>query len=345
MHGWLPAAQAGFEVVIFIHGWSSSVTNGAKVIGQLFAMGSFPAHVKPIVYGWPTGPQTTFAAGAKSAQNKDVHCDFAAFVDGLRLQGVAQIHVVAHSMGARMFSHAIHLLKESVAPAEETRTRRFQHRPRDESTVQLPLGSIILLHPEADLNKFIAEDFAVMRRLCPNICLYSDVNDMALLASKLVYGSVFLQKVTAGGLKLGDSNPYQDFRSLGLSPEALKAADSGAPLDMDVIDISWMEHNVADRHNYFTKCTHTHTLMRIHICSCLLARLLLLLHLHGVSGSAMSTQSLRRWASLAARSPNCVRRNFWMVSDIREIIVLGKRARLRVQRLVQRPPQSDRPSG
>jgi len=42
-----------------------------------------------------------------------------------------------------------------------------------------------------------------------------------------------------------------------------------------------MEHNVADRHNFFTK-------------------------------------------------------NFWMVSDIREIIVSGKRARLRVERLVAR---------
>ena len=42
-----------------------------------------------------------------------------------------------------------------------------------------------------------------------------------------------------------------------------------------------MEHNVADRHNFFTK-------------------------------------------------------NFWMVSDIREIIVSGRRARLRVQRLVAR---------
>jgi hypothetical protein len=49
----------------------------------------------------------------------------------------------------------------------------------------------------------------------------------------------------------------------------------------DRIDISWMEHNVADRHNFFTK-------------------------------------------------------NFWMVSDIREIVVSGKRARLRVQRLVAR---------
>ena len=48
-------------------------------------------------------------------------------------------------------------------------------------------------------------------------------------------------------------------------------------LACDRIDISWMEHNVADRHNFFTK-------------------------------------------------------NFWMVSDIREIIVSGRRARLRIAR-------------
>lgn len=33
---------------------------------------------------------------------------------------------------------------------------------------------------------------------------------------------------------------------------------------------------------------------------------------------------------------NFFTKNFWMVSDIREIIVSGKRARLRVERLVAR---------
>ena len=130
-----------------------------------------------------------------------------------------------------------------------------------------------------------------------------------------------------GGNRCSAPNQYKGFRSLGLHPDCLIHQESSAPLDMDVytttplppsalatraqnslrgrpesrplvpyytaftlmharpacdrIDISWMEHNVADRHNFFTK-------------------------------------------------------NFWMVSDIREIIVSGKRARLRVQRLVAR---------
>ena len=142
-----------------------------------------------------------------------------------------------------------------------------------------------------------------------------------------------------GGNRCSAPNQYKGFRSLGLHPDCLIHPETSAPLDMDVyataplppqrtcnpcmqnslrekhesspsrnnpeesssplvpyrtaftlmharptcdrIDISWMEHNAADRHNFFTK-------------------------------------------------------NFWMVSDIREIIVSGKRARLRVQRLVAR---------
>ena len=150
------------------------------------------------------------------------------------------------------------------------------------------------------------------------------------------------QWLMGGGNRCSAPNQYKGFRSLGLHPDCLIHPETSAPLDMDVyaaaplppqrtcnpcmqnrcrnacaksmraaprertlkravllmpyrttstlmharptcdrIDISWMEHNVADRHNFFTK-------------------------------------------------------NFWMVSDIREIIVSGKRARLRVQRLVAR---------
>ena len=87
--GWTPAAKAGFEVVVLLHGWASPVQWGVQVrgrdgghlplalpymhnahhactfahahdasmqlCGQLFAMAGFPAHIKPIVYGWPSG--------------------------------------------------------------------------------------------------------------------------------------------------------------------------------------------------------------------------------------------------------------------------------------------------
>ena len=33
--GWIPAAEAGFEVVVFVHGWSSALKTGVENAGQL----------------------------------------------------------------------------------------------------------------------------------------------------------------------------------------------------------------------------------------------------------------------------------------------------------------------
>jgi hypothetical protein len=70
-----------------------------QVCGQLVAMANFPPHIKPIVYGWPTGPKSTFAAGIhQGAESPEVQRDFAVFVEGLLAARVAKVHIITHSM-------------------------------------------------------------------------------------------------------------------------------------------------------------------------------------------------------------------------------------------------------
>ena len=93
--------------------------------------------------------------------------DFVVFVEGLLAAGVARLHIITHSMGNRMLLNAIHLLQHVFTP-ERSATRRAPSpesasgdatyggaspRVASGSPRTLPLGSVILLHPEADLDK------------------------------------------------------------------------------------------------------------------------------------------------------------------------------------------------
>ena len=133
-------------------------------------MGGFPSHIKPIVYGWPTGGQATFMKCQEQfARSPDVHRDFAIFIEGLLKAKVSKVHILAHSMGARMFSGAIHLLKDVFVHVDTSTGRhKLKHHTASLSEgprTSLPLGSVVLLHLEADLDQFVKHDFAVS---CPH---------------------------------------------------------------------------------------------------------------------------------------------------------------------------------
>lgn len=289
--GWQPASEAGFEVAIMLHGWTATVESQAEILGQLFAMGGFPPHIKPLLYGWPSGLKIPpwYMEAARSSESEAVHNDFRVFLEGLRAAGIAKVHILAHSMGGRLLCSSFASVKHLFAPVA---TKRRASTGAPEGTSKgMQLASVILLHPETGLDEFVASQFAEFRERCSNICLFADTSDEALIAAQeVVYKYGCIQAISGGegrpsGVcqpcsKLCQKTHFPNFRSLGLHPNEL-CTPEGQPLDMDVVDISWMEHNVAERHNYFTK-------------------------------------------------------NFWMVSDIRDILVSGRRARLRSQRLIAR---------
>merc|ERR1712070_1064835 len=109
------------------------------------------------------------------ARNTNVHRDFAVFIEKLLAAKVSKVHVLAHSMGARMFCGAIHLLQDVFTRVDTSNSWNTSRHSTARAALlggqpSLPLGSVILLHPEADLKEFVAKDFQAIRQVCSNIC-------------------------------------------------------------------------------------------------------------------------------------------------------------------------------
>ena len=126
----------------------------------------------------PRRTGATFVGGVNSANDAAVQRDFVVFVEGLLAAGVARLHIIAHSMGNRMLLGAVHLLRHVFTPERSAACRTSSQAPvggdgthggdrpaaaaaaaSDASSRTLPLGSVILLHPEADLDKCAAGSF------------------------------------------------------------------------------------------------------------------------------------------------------------------------------------------
>ena len=104
---------------------------------------------------------TSFVGGVNSANDTAVQRDFVVFVEGLLAAGVARLHIIAHSMGNRMLLGAVHLLSHVFTSEQSAASRAPSQAPAvAASSRTLPLGSVILLHPEADLDKCAAGSFA-----------------------------------------------------------------------------------------------------------------------------------------------------------------------------------------
>ena len=100
--------------------------------------------------------------GVNSANDAAVQRDFVVFVEGLLAAGVARLHIIAHSMGNRMLLGAVHSLRHVFTPERSAASRALSQAPAvAASSRTLPLGSVILLHPEADLDKCAAGSFSI----------------------------------------------------------------------------------------------------------------------------------------------------------------------------------------
>ena len=109
--------------------------------------------------------------GVNSANNAAVQRDFVVFVEGLLAAGVARLHIIAHSMGNRLLLGAIHSLRHVLTPEQSgapsqapvggdgTHSGDTPAAAAAAATTALRtlrLGSVILLHPEADLDRCAA---------------------------------------------------------------------------------------------------------------------------------------------------------------------------------------------
>ena len=290
------------EAIVYIPGFNANTKGALLNCGQLLALGDFPTHIKCFAYSWPGGRELTYFTAMNVARCERTQLDFAAFISSIIDAGVRDIHILAHSAGAHILLSSLHRLQHMLQSCEQQSQARRSVRSGwgagGAAPSALPKARIVtcaFMSPDYPLKKFVEDDFEPLRALTSHITLYCDVWDRALM-----YSQVFNRERALGknpfrlskdadsdspGIKSDQGILYWLATHKGASLEhelESRVRQRGEPLDMDVIDTSWMDSNVQSlRHNYFNV-------------------------------------------------------NRWMIDDIRESLVLRRRAHMRMGRLTHR---------
>ncbi|KAF9436165.1 hypothetical protein BGZ76_004668 [Entomortierella beljakovae] len=266
----MSASRAGYEALVFIHGYNCALTYGVGRLGQLLSLGEFPPYIKPFVFSWPSSVTLGYFTAKSVGCSDNVAMDLQQFIKDLYEAGFNRVHILAHSMGARIVLSAIRkgyfdgvLAEREVLDTVEIPTvsrvssetplqARASVRYRDtipglggssrlqrENTkrfggIEMPgkiqLSTFTLLNPDADLETFLEEDYWTLSKYCPHITIYADAHDGALFWSEAL------------GRK----------KSLGRHPRTLIYSPTGEALDVDVIDTTSLDVNIHSiRHNFF----------------------------------------------------------------------------------------------
>ncbi|GMH65248.1 hypothetical protein TrST_g9537 [Triparma strigata] len=217
--GWQSTtSDENYEALVLIPGFNCPMKDAIERMGTFLSMSDLPPNIKVFVFGWPAGQVLSyFQAAGVGAQGEGTKEMFAEFLRSLVAAGVKQVHILAHSMGAKVFLGALEQVKSVLG-----------------STGGARMATCVLMNPDAFLDSFVAGWYDEIRSMCDHVTLYADCSDGALFWSEVVNGR----------------------KALGKNPFDLKRGgdDEEGPvwLDMDVIDTTFMDANVHTiRHNYF----------------------------------------------------------------------------------------------
>ena len=190
-------AGRGLPVVLVIHGYNTTWTWAAREAAQLgMDLEDQGITVVPVLYSWPSGGLMRYPADENSA-NRSVVRFTQVLNDVVERLPDGQVNLVAHSMGARVVSSAIHEIWD-------TNAQRPEHQ----------LGNIILASADIDALEFKERYMLNLLASSQRTTLYVTSNDRALSISERLHG---------GYLRLGQSG-------MGQPPERLEVVDTG-PLD------------------------------------------------------------------------------------------------------------------
>jgi len=239
--------------LVFVHGFVGHATC-LKAFGQFLNLARPPAHITPVAFVWPSGEGLVNSRDGicAYARLRDDSCTepllakFESFLQSLYDAGIRTVHFIAHSLGNRLLCCALprirHLFELSAQPNA------------DEPMV---MATCALLHPAYSLRKFVQVDYAILRALCEHITLYIDTNDNAQWAPELFYDHEPSLGLHPYALveKLPEPGDSYVERLYGYKTrQQLRLADDGSstPLDLDVVDTSFIDSNVeANRHGFW----------------------------------------------------------------------------------------------
>eukprot|EP00996_Jenningsia_fusiforme_P000954 NODE_186_length_2825_cov_44.540706_g169_i0.p1 GENE.NODE_186_length_2825_cov_44.540706_g169_i0~~NODE_186_length_2825_cov_44.540706_g169_i0.p1 ORF type:complete len:821 (+),score=136.77 NODE_186_length_2825_cov_44.540706_g169_i0:111-2465(+) len=236
--GWrLPGNGAPHEVLVFVPGYNASLESSLQRLGQLLGLARLPSNIKPICFSYPAGSALSYYSAQRVGMSDETANALEALVYGLVHSGVERVHILAHSMGARVLFAALGKLRNHFTLESDVLSTGHND---DQAKAQL--ATVALLNPDYSKNGFIEDVFPLLCQHCSRVTLYSDKRDGALLLSEY-----FNAQRTWG--VLGFRLPAR-VDSLGRTKSLLSL--SGSHLDMDVVDTSGAAGNVHSlRHSYF----------------------------------------------------------------------------------------------
>ncbi|GMH77313.1 hypothetical protein TL16_g07365 [Triparma laevis f. inornata] len=102
-------------------------------------MSDLPPNIKVFVFGWPAGQVLSyFQAANTGAQGEYTQDMFGEFLKSLVDGGVKQVHILAHSMGAKVFLGALDQVKPVLGGEGGAK-----------------MATCVLMNPDAFLGEFL----------------------------------------------------------------------------------------------------------------------------------------------------------------------------------------------
>jgi esterase/lipase superfamily enzyme len=152
---------------IFVHGYNNTFEDAARRTAQIWYDLDFKG--APIFYSWPSqGGSDNYTVDEANEESARTYLE--QFLSLIAAEsGAETIHLIAHSMGARCMTSVV---------------RNFAGRATKPSFDQLVLAA-----PDIDADVFINQIAPAIRGYPQGITLYTSTSDLALNASKGVYGS------------------------------------------------------------------------------------------------------------------------------------------------------------
>lgn len=224
--------------LVLIPGYNCPLIDALKRMAQMCSLARFPPHIKPFVFHWPSGNVPSYFLARRVAESDLMRQHFTKFVKGLMEAGFKSLHVLAHSMGARVLFNGFEGCQKlfwdtdyNISRTELSSSNSYgENIPNQRGKIRF--SSLTLLHPDYPLANFV-KDFPSYRRACGLVTLYADTFDVAL--------------------KWAERGTKQT--SLGRHLRRLCEIDDEGHirwLNMDVMDTSSVTNNVHTlRHSFF----------------------------------------------------------------------------------------------
>ena len=247
-----------YEVLLFVPGFNSSLNSSLATLAQFLTLGGYPENLLPFCFQWPGLTVLSFLKARGNAQSSRLQKHMMDFLLQLQDMGFEKVHLIGHSMGARVLISLLRAHSNSF-------------------TGSLKFGALLFPNPEADLVTFVKSS-KILEAMVESITIYSDQGDSALSWAQTI-NSIYPPKeckelgmdnncpslgkvktvlrrdhcAISRNLMLEESSPLSSNLISPFGNDSLYVGEDGEELiNCDIIDTSLVkERTDKSRHSYF----------------------------------------------------------------------------------------------